>query len=586
MGEPLALPSWISKRDGRLVPFEADKICRALFAVTEALGRPDAFLARELTDGVLHFLPAELSDSSPPTTAGVAELVAKVVRELGHPTIAQRFASFVKPARTARMPAGRPGGTRPPLTPPAAPVADWLRDGPTPAHLTALVAGSCLREFSLREVFPRDLVAAHTEGLLSLTGLETPLELAACVLGPGVHPPVGLGVIESVRQARGCAGQLIAIDGPEYALLPLAGDEDRLAAEYARELSAALEATGLTAVVNLNGRTPPSWASDLAEGPLFAPLRRPPDDERRRRLADALLAELLAPQGSEDDEEGSLHRPAAMRVAWHLAEADFETATLPGLARLARRALEGAPLEFRFDRAKRPIALAEGLDRRHPAVLAVVGVHLPRLAEQLGAVGPDVERFLSKLGILARLAKSAGHVKQDYLRKYGRPAALRGFLLERARLLVVPVGLGAVVETLAGRGVCPPGAGLDLARQIVQRLRTALTEDRPRYLDTAVESPFAPLRSATEAEGEAGFTAWDADTPGRQQLRAASALSAAADGGTVELLWTPERPPTVEEAVGLIRSAWQQTEVVRLRFRPPPPQRQLLADWSANPLPR
>ena len=42
-------PAWIHKRDGRLVPFEADKISRALFAATESLGQPNAFLARELT---------------------------------------------------------------------------------------------------------------------------------------------------------------------------------------------------------------------------------------------------------------------------------------------------------------------------------------------------------------------------------------------------------------------------------------------------------------------------------------------------------------------------------------------------------
>jgi hypothetical protein len=573
MGEPLALPSWISKRDGRLVPFEADKICRSLFAVTEALGRPDAFLARELTDGVLHFLPGEL-DGALPTTAGVAELVVKVVRELGYPHIAQRFTGYVK---AEPMPAPASSGRSRPR--PASPVEGWLHEAP--ARLTALAAGECLREFSLSEVFPRELVAAHQDGLLTLTGLESPLELAGCVLGGGVrNQPVGLGVIESVRQVRGCAGELVAVDGPEYALLPLAGDEDRLAAEYARELRTALSATGLAAAVNLNGRAPPSWASDPAEGPLFAPLRRPPDDDRRRRLADALLAELLAPPADGEDD-----RPA-LRVAWHLADADFEPDAQPRLTRLARRALEGAPVEFRFDRPKRPVALAEGLDRRHPAVLTVVGVHLPRLAQQLGAVGPDVERFLSKLGILARLAKSAGHAKQDYLRKHGRPAVLRGFLVERARLLVVPVGLGAVVETLAGRPLCPPGPGLELARQIVQRLRTALAEDRPRHLETAVESPFGPLRppdGTPQPEDEPGLTGWGADAPTRQQLRSASVLSVAADGGTAELLWEPERPPTAEEAAGLLRTAWQQSEVVRLRFRPPPPQRQLLADWAGQP---
>ncbi len=58
-------PAWVRKRDGRLEPFDADKISRALFAASEALGRPDAFLARELTDGVVHFLTEEADDALP-----------------------------------------------------------------------------------------------------------------------------------------------------------------------------------------------------------------------------------------------------------------------------------------------------------------------------------------------------------------------------------------------------------------------------------------------------------------------------------------------------------------------------------------
>src|SRR5438128_3168197 len=84
-------PSWVYKRDGRLVPFEPDKISRALFAASETLGQPDPFLARELTDGVLHFLAAETDGDRLPTSA-IAELIIKVVRELGQPALARAFA--------------------------------------------------------------------------------------------------------------------------------------------------------------------------------------------------------------------------------------------------------------------------------------------------------------------------------------------------------------------------------------------------------------------------------------------------------------------------------------------------------------
>src|SRR4051795_9952581 len=91
-------PAWVSKRDGRLVPFEADKISRALFAATEGLGRPDAFLARELADGAVHFLAAEC-EGQIPTTQQIAEVVVKVVRELGHPALAAAFAAHLGKGR-------------------------------------------------------------------------------------------------------------------------------------------------------------------------------------------------------------------------------------------------------------------------------------------------------------------------------------------------------------------------------------------------------------------------------------------------------------------------------------------------------
>src|SRR2546430_2377963 len=71
--------------DTAIVP-EADAICQAIFAGTVALGRPDPFLARELADGAMHFIAL---DGDPLSIDAVRETVVKVVRELGHPRLAQ-----------------------------------------------------------------------------------------------------------------------------------------------------------------------------------------------------------------------------------------------------------------------------------------------------------------------------------------------------------------------------------------------------------------------------------------------------------------------------------------------------------------
>src|SRR5262249_37910918 len=228
--------AWVHKRDGRLVPFEADKISRALFATSECLGRPDAFMARELTDGVLHVLAAEAPGGTP-STAQIADLVVKVVRELGQPALAEAFAE----AQSRKAESGKqgeedqrrslswkddrmgwdassPSRSMPPesVGPPLYLLARWADHAASPGDLMWRAGGTCLSGYSLREIFSRDLVAAQSDGLLTLTGLEGPLELGGHLLAnPGLH---GVGVIEAVAEARGFAGSLLALDGPEYLL--------------------------------------------------------------------------------------------------------------------------------------------------------------------------------------------------------------------------------------------------------------------------------------------------------------------------------------------------------------------------------
>jgi hypothetical protein len=246
-------------------------------------------------------------------------------------------------------------------------------------------------------------------------------------------------------------------------------------------------------------------------------------------------------------------------------------------------ALEDAPLSFVFDRPRRPIALAEGVDRSHPAVLLTVGLHLPRLAMQPG-IDDDPQKFLAKLGSLARLALSAGVQKREYLRRLERnrscpatdePALTSGFLLDRARLLVAPVGLDSVVHSFFKKGLSAGGAALDFGRQIVHRLRDVLRQDgRHAHLDTCVDGPFcfhlAPSREDREewpiAEEAAGLTAWDTTASLKNQMRSTGVLQGVADHGTLALFLAEEKTPSAEQVAESLQTAWRQTDVVRVRL--------------------
>lgn len=569
--------AWVYKRDGRLVPFEADKISRALFAASEGLGRPDALLARELTDGVLHFLSVEAAGATP-STEQVADMVHKVVRELGQPALAQAFADHAGNKHRANRVAApvEPANAAYSGLPTKAELAGWVEAAPAPTALAWQAAGACLSIYTLREVFSRDLAAAGSAGLLTLTGLEAPLELAGYALGMdgSAQASVDAGPFEAIEQARSLTGEVIALDGPEYTL---AAAHAETAGRYARELAIALRATRLFAVVNLNSAAPPPWAEQLAGGPLFEERRRVPDTALLSGLADALLDRLLA--CGQDD--------GLMRVDWHLGKRDFLPEAAGRLQRLARRATAGDPLAFVFDRPRNPLALAEGLTRRHPAVLLTVGLHLPRLAEQT----TDPALFLQKLASLARLALSAAKQKRDFLRRYaaGRPGLARGFLLDRGRLVVTPVGLEAVARRLAGQGTCAPGAGRDFACGVVRCLREVLEQDgRSCQLDSCVDGYRLPALPGCDGEGVmgtaehvAGVTSWEAGAPAKEQLRADGLLHAAAGGGTALLVISDHQPPTAAETADLLRWTWQHTEAIRVRFlRTGQPSRPTIPLWE------
>jgi hypothetical protein len=552
MSERAALPNWVTKRDGRLVPFDGDRICRAVFAAGERTGRPDPFLARELTDGVLHFL-AEDGATDPLPTDQLADVILKVVRELGHPALAQSFAQY----RTAKVRRSQLN-----LNPISSDdtLARFVASRPTARELIQLTATESLAAFSRKAVYSPDLVAAERERLLQLFDLHTPLELAGGVIEP--KPPVGqpgeFGWVEALEAAREQYGSFVAIDSPEHTLAPL--NSLSLVRSWLRELRIGLRLTDLRVAINLNTTVPPCWAETAAAGPLF-PALSADEGQRYADLSDILLEHLL---DADSDQ---------LRIDWHLGERDF----LPGhrnrLLRLARRVIEGAPVTFVPDRPRRPVVLAEGLDRQNPAVLGVVGVNLTRLlsivrTDEQSSVEPPV--LLKKLASLARLALSVGHARREYLRRNARPVVTRGFLLDRARLVVTPLGLDAAVQAVTGQGAADGSAGLEFSRQILQSLYATLQNDLAGQLPACLDSPPLGLSADVESAGP---------TP-RQQIRAAGVQHTAAGAGTAVVQLGGDRAPTAEEIAHLLWYAWQQPGLVRVRFvRASRPQRQLFADW-------
>ena len=507
MPDDARMPSSVRYPDGQSVPFEPEQITRALFETTERLGSPDPFLARELTEGVLHFLAGE-SDGPIIARERLIEIVVKVVREFGHPALAREYEQLVSSPKLQFRTAVSTKTDRP----------AWTFDSLNRDEFEAASA------FTLEQLYSRDIAHAHSEGLIALGGLHAPFELS------GVLATVPIDrVHDSIAIARRVAGEWIAIDGPEYDLESVVGEPATIVEAYIDALTQAARAFRVGIILNLNCASPPTRHAE-GGGPLFGADGGKSDLHRRQEIAGQLAENA---------------RDSCFTIWWHRHSMEGANLHDP-----IRRRLDQHPsrTDIVFDRAA--IQLAPGVDRRTPAALLEVGVNLRRLVDILG--GPPIASavFLEKVASLTRFAKTAAHAKQDFLRRHGRPELREGFLLVRARLVLSPRGL----EETSTSTERPPN---EMARDIIRTMRSAAENDRPRRI---------PVQIDTGLDRECWEVGAAVDRTWRQRLRSVSPLHSAAGAGCFAIsrkgLELNDSSP--EQAI----EAAAETAICRVRFGP------------------
>jgi hypothetical protein len=444
------LPSWVMHQDGRRTPFDADVLSSHLFAAAQSLGPADAFLVRELTDGVLHFLAQEdLGETAP--AQRIDEITEKIVRELGQPTLAAAFANR-RPAASLER--------RAPLT------MDFAAD-----EDPEVFADRCVEAFARRSVFAPDIAAAHEQGLIHLGGLRSPRLLQAIVLEPAAATADPFDAAwELVVNGAQRAARHLALDGPEWMIA------DDAVGTFVRGLDRAAEAAGRSVDVHINAATPPPWAEPRGAGPLFDALPDAPTSSPSRWLT--ALSEAAT----------------RLRFVWHWR--NEPTIDAPFVRWLAQAPARWSTI---FDRPNQPIALGQGLSRRRPGISIAVGLDLPRLLNR-----PDVscqgDVFLEKLPSLTRLAVSAGCQKRAYLRRHANALA-RAFLVDRAAVRLEPVGVGAVLQQLLGVAAPTTKPARVFVRKILLALHSPLADCRIRTgLDIVLDAPV--LLPIDAAQGE------------------------------------------------------------------------------------
>jgi hypothetical protein len=208
---------------------------------------------------------------------------------------------------------------------------------------------------------------------------------------------------------------------------------------------------------------------------------------------------------------------------------------------------------------------------------------------------PAVDVFQRRLASLGRLALSAARQKRAFLRCHaeegaGAARALgRGFLLERARLVVILIGLDSAVRLLMGSGLMEDAARGELARGILQQLHTALqAEAETAGLDVHLDAASGTLtdwdRSGSEevmqtmghtdpAMNSSVAPHWPAASLDAQ-LHAAAALHETCAGGTAALVLSEHPAPAAEAIMAVLRNIWRDTTLSGLRLVRPAAARQ------------
>lgn len=638
--EPEA-PAWIKKRDHSVVAFDAGKLASSLLGACETAGTADpAFRAQEFARVVLHFLAEEVGGRIP-TTADIAEIVQKVLREIDQAPVATAFMDYrVRRERLAKPPEeldigpeDKVGSEHPHFDKArlAANLEEQSELDPTTARAVAAAVERQLLALNLPRV-PKGLVRQLVDSELAERGLDSALarrgelaipveqaqdlvdsapnaETLARALGGALLERFALREVYSADVARLHDDRLLRIYGLDRPTCPaaitlnvraIAPDpiqaESWLARLRMELLQRSRDVGGAIALVGLDTAVAQFGDRGLA---MIEPLRAVLEEVLAERSITLVLnlgiAAMMAEPGKLFSGAPAPPVRAVDSAALEIARAalalessrilvDLHPEIESDDEDLERQLKPWAQLarrhgSFRLVIARGAIPLAEGLFERatDQAVAQYVGIRLPTVLDRLGP-GADEETFSERLGLLCEAAVRAAVQQREFLRRC--PGALRPS--SSGALVLVPIGLDACVRQMIGRAMAADDAAGSFAQQILGRLLQRLRREARHFqLPCSIDGIPWVDEVGTDPALVAGVTPALAGPGPRQQIATGGGLCRAVSAGTTWCLVPEDFDPPVDDWVDLWIFAIRQTKVIRLGFRRPEPLNQppLDANW-------
>jgi anaerobic ribonucleoside-triphosphate reductase len=174
---------YVRKRDGRLEPFDQNRITEAVWKAAKAVGGRDRRQAQEISDKVVQLLLKRFGDDGVPTVEEVQDAVEKVLIENGHARTAKAYILYRRQHQELREVAQLLGQVE--LVESYIDMEDWrVKENANMTYslqgLNNYLAGTVVANYWLNRLYPPEVAEAHRNGDIHIHNLSM---LAAYCVG-------------------------------------------------------------------------------------------------------------------------------------------------------------------------------------------------------------------------------------------------------------------------------------------------------------------------------------------------------------------------------------------------------------------
>ncbi|MFW6110465.1 MAG: ribonucleoside triphosphate reductase [Thermoproteota archaeon] len=171
--------NYVRKRDGRLEPFDQERITKAIWKAAKAVGGKNRELAQRLSNEVVDILWERFGEAGVPTVEEIQDLVEEVLIENGHAKTAKAYILYRKQHQDIRKLAALLSEAD--LVDKYLKIEDWrVRENSNMSYslqgLNNYLSSTVIANYWITRIYPNEIADAHFSGALHIHDLG--------VLGP------------------------------------------------------------------------------------------------------------------------------------------------------------------------------------------------------------------------------------------------------------------------------------------------------------------------------------------------------------------------------------------------------------------